>query len=89
MVNFLVWLGLLNLECQLSKMGVQYSTIWSEDFPDEFFQSGIRQWLREGKIAHRTDHVRPLNVNHLPHQAVESGGHLAQQLKKRKAILGL
>src|ERR1041385_4558284 len=50
--------GLLNLNGSLTKMDVTYSSIWSENFQDEFFLKGIRQWLREGKITHEADHVR-------------------------------
>ena len=46
--------GMLNLNASLTKAGVAYSTIWSEDFTDDFFLAGIRQWLREGKIDHDT-----------------------------------
>ena len=81
--------GLLNLNASLAKMGVEYSTIWSEDFSDEFFLSGIRQWIREGKITHTIDHVKTLNINDLPHQEIELGRKLARQLKSNKAILGI
>ncbi|MDX1995600.1 MAG: fucose isomerase [bacterium] len=81
--------GMLNLNGSLTKMGVQYSSIWSEDFTDEFFLNGIRQWIREGKITHDTSHVRPLDVNALPKDEAELGASLAQQLKHEKAILGV
>ena len=58
--------GMLNLNACLTKMGVPYSTIWSEDFDDEFFLKGIRQWLREGRITHDASHVRPLDPTKLP-----------------------
>ena len=37
--------GMLNLNASLTKAGVTYSTLWSEDFTDEFFLAGLRQWL--------------------------------------------
>src|SRR6266446_3011921 len=43
--------GMLNLNGSLTKMNVPYSTIWSEDFSDRFFTSGLRQWLKKGIIA--------------------------------------
>jgi hypothetical protein len=55
--------GMLNLNACLTKMGVEYSTIWSENFDDVFFLKGIRQWLREGTITHNLEHVRPLDLN--------------------------
>src|SRR3954469_12818708 len=37
--------GMLNLNASLTKAGVTYSTLWSEDFSDEFFLGGLRRWL--------------------------------------------
>jgi hypothetical protein len=81
--------GLLNLNGSLTKMGVSYSTMWSEDFKDAFFVQGIRQWIREGKITHDTSHVRDLDTRHLPAPEAELGAALARQLKRDKAIIGI
>jgi len=81
--------GLLNLNGSLTKMGVKYSTIWSEDFNDEFFLNGIRQWLREGDITHDARHIRDLKLAQLPKEESQLGVMLAQQLKSEKAILGI
>jgi hypothetical protein len=81
--------GMLNLNASLTKMGVAYSTIWSEDFTDDFFLSGIRQWLREGKIDHDLSHVRPVNLDRLPADERALGEALAAQLKREKAVLGI
>src|SRR2546423_289670 len=50
--------GMLNLNGSLTKAGVRYSTLWSEDFRDEFFCKGLRRWLRQGRGTHNTSHVR-------------------------------
>ncbi|MEK7808017.1 MAG: fucose isomerase, partial [Chloroflexota bacterium] len=50
--------GMLNLNGSLTKAGVQYSTLWSENFDDEFFITGLRKWLKTGKVKHNTSHVR-------------------------------
>src|SRR5690349_12848706 len=81
--------GLLNLNGSLTKMGVTYSTIWSEDFKDEFFLNGIHEWLQEGMIIHDTQHVRDLDLTRLPKEEAELGIALAKQLKQEKAILGI
>jgi L-fucose isomerase-like protein len=81
--------GMLNLNGSLSKMGVAYSTIWSEDFTDDFFINGIQQWLREGKIDHDLSHVRALNLGRLPADERALGEALAAQLNREKAILGV
>ncbi|MCC7207189.1 MAG: fucose isomerase [Anaerolineae bacterium] len=81
--------GLLNLNGSLTKAGVKYSTIWSEDFTDEYFLKGVRQWIREGTITHDTSHVRDLKDFKLPKAEAELGRALAQQLRRDKAILGV
>jgi hypothetical protein len=81
--------GLLNLNGSLTKMGVNYSSIWSLDFTDDFFLNGIRQWLREGRITHDTSHVRDLDPTQLPKSEADLGQALAKQLKHQKAILGI
>jgi len=81
--------GLLNLNGSLTKMGVEYSSIWSRDFKDEFFRNAIREWLAEGRITHDTGHVRKLDSGALPSAAKELGGELATRLKRDKAILGV
>lgn len=81
--------GLLNLNGSLTKMGVQYSTIWSEDFADAFFLNGIRQWIKEGRITHNTAHVRDIDPGSLPADERSLGEALAAQLKHEKAILGI
>jgi hypothetical protein len=81
--------GMLNLNACLTKMGVEYSTIWSENFDDVFFLKGIRQWLREGTITHNLEHVRPLDLNKLPLKEKELGRALAKELVYDKAIMGV
>jgi hypothetical protein len=81
--------GMLNLNGSLTKMGVKYSTIWSVDFTDEFFKTGIRQWLEEGFITHDDSHVRDLRRAKLPKDEAALGKALAAQLRREKAILGV
>jgi hypothetical protein len=81
--------GMLNLNGSLTKMGVNYSTLWSEDFTDDYFLNGIRQWIREGKITHDTSHVRDLDPSKLPADEARLGEALARQLKHEKAIIGI
>src|SRR5574341_640069 len=44
--------GLLNLNGSLTKAGIEYSSIWSEDFTDPFARKAIAQWLKIGAIRH-------------------------------------
>src|SRR3954467_5555613 len=54
--------GLLNLNASLTKAGVAYSTLWSENFTDEFFRAGLREWLTTGTVTHDQSHVRDLTL---------------------------
>ncbi|MBX3097610.1 MAG: hypothetical protein KF812_12190, partial [Fimbriimonadaceae bacterium] len=80
--------GLLNLNAGLTKMGVDYSTIWSVDFQDEWFLNGIRSWIETGRIEHDSSHVRSLPA--LPNSPEKQlGESLAEQLLSDKAIIGV
>jgi len=81
--------GMLNLNGCLTKMGQNYSTIWSEDFTDEFFVKAIRQWIRKGRITHDTRHVRDLDLAALPKAEAELGAALARRMQADKAIFGI
>jgi hypothetical protein len=81
--------GMLNLNGSLTKMGVSYSTLWSEDFKDRFFLNGLRQWLEEGTIDHDQSHVRPLNLIKLPADEAALGRQAADELQGQKAIMGV
>ncbi len=81
--------GMLNLNGSLTKMGKPYSTIWSEDFTDEFFVRGIRQWIKERRITHDTSHVHDLSKVKLPEAEAALGRALGQQLRREKAVFGI
>jgi len=81
--------GLLNLNASLTKAGVAYSSLWSADFTDDFFLSGLRRWLTGETVCHDTSHVRPLASCKLPPRAQETGARLAAELRRAKAILGV
>src|SRR5215471_1756700 len=49
--------GLLNLNGSLTKMGVKYSSIWSEEFTDELFKTTLSDWLAKGRAKHKSSHV--------------------------------
>jgi len=71
------------------KAGRNFSSIWSRDFTDDFFLKGLDEWLREGRITHDNSHVHPLDRKKLPAESAELGAQLAQELKRRKAIMGI
>jgi hypothetical protein len=81
--------GMLNLNGSLTKAGVKYSTIWSEDFQDEFFRKGLRSWLARGVIRHDASHVRPLSGVAVPAAIRKLAGAFAARLQREKAIMGV
>jgi hypothetical protein len=81
--------GMLNLNACMTKAGVKYSTLWSEDFTDRPFLRGLRQWLNSSKVTHSTAHARPLAKFRLPEEAEVLGRDLAAQIHREKAIMGI
>jgi hypothetical protein len=81
--------GMLNLNGSLTKAGVKYSTLWSEDFTDTFFLSKLREWLARGKIKHDLKHVHKLKKIDVPSKAEKLGQQLAHELQTQKAIMGV
>lgn len=81
--------GLLNLNASLTKAGINYSTVWSEDFTDDFFVGNLKNWLSDGKITHDNSHVKPLDLASAPTEATRIGSEFAQEFKNRKAIMGV
>ncbi len=81
--------GMLNLNGSLTKAGIKYSTLWSNDFTDEYFLSRLQTWLKGKTVEHDTSHVRPLDRVRLPAKAESLGVDLARQLKHDKAIMGV
>ena len=81
--------GMLNLNGSLTKAGVKYSTLWSEDFTDGYFTTRLRDWLRSGACFHDTSHAVPLEKVKLNDEARKLGESLAAELLRDKAILGV
>ena len=84
--------GMLNVNASLTKSGIPYSSIWSEDFEDGFARSGLRQWLADGRIAHDTSHARRFEDETIGAAYEEDfirGAALGQALRRDQAILGV
>jgi hypothetical protein len=81
--------GMLNLNGSLTKAGVAYSTLWSEDFADRAFVRRLRTWLEQGRVRHATRHVTPLAKATVPAAERRLGLALAEQLRREKAIMGV
>jgi hypothetical protein len=81
--------GMLNLNACLAKAGVDYGTLWSEDFTDAYFLDRLKTWLKGGRIRHDCSHVTPLESCAVPDSAERVGRSVAEELTRKKAILGI
>ena len=81
--------GMLNLNGSLTKAGVKYSSLWSEDFGLPKFQTSLKKWLETGQVRHTTPHVRRLSKVKVSRNEAKLGQALADQLKREKAIMGV
>jgi hypothetical protein len=81
--------GMLNLNGSMTKAGVTYSTLWSDNFDDDYFLRGLARWLKTGVTAHRTPHVRPFVQARVPAKARAVARMIATDLRVRKSIMGI
>jgi hypothetical protein len=81
--------GMLNLNGSLTKAGVKYSTIWSEDFTDPFFHSYLLGWLKEGYVRHKTPHVTKFKHVKVRGPERKLAMALAEQMRSQRAIMGV
>lgn len=84
--------GLLNLNGSLTKAGIRYASIWSEDFSDAFARKAIAEWLRSGTIRHDCSHARPFTDDSIPSILSpdrDRGAELGRALVGDQAILGV
>jgi hypothetical protein len=81
--------GMLNLNGGLTKAGIKYSTLWSENFDDAFFINGLATWLKTGEVKHKTAHVTPLAKCTVPTKAAAAAKKITADLLRNKAIMGV
>jgi L-fucose isomerase-like protein len=81
--------GMLNLNASLTKAGVKYSTLWSENFDDPFFMDNLKRWLKTGSIRHSTRHAVPISQIKIPASMKKIGEKFAAEFRERKAIMGI
>ncbi len=81
--------GMLNLNGSLTKAGVKYSTLWSDDFSDEAFLKGLRSWLTTGSVTHATPHVKAYEKAGVPADAEKLGTEFARKFRDHKEIMGV
>src|SRR5690606_31997471 len=81
--------GALNLTGSLTKANVEYSFLWSEDFTDEFFKKGLKEWLNTGKVSQDESHVVSLAETKIPAKDEEKGRAFGRKIRDDKAIMGV
>ncbi|MBL4699751.1 MAG: fucose isomerase [Phycisphaeraceae bacterium] len=81
--------GMLNLNGSMTKAGIKYSTLWSDDFTDKYFLTRLEKWLKTGKCSHATKHVSKFKDVKVPGICQKIGEKLAADMSKNKAILGV
>ena len=83
--------GMLNLNGSLTKAGVKYSSLWSEDFlTDDIFKNKLKSWLNTGKIKHDISHVKEYKTNnHFTTEEIKILNTIVEKLDKNKAIMGV
>ena len=79
--------GLLNLNGCLIKTGLEFSTLWAEDFSDDTVRAKLREWLETGTIYHDLSHLRPYTMGESERESL--GRELAATFRSRRAIMGV
>lgn len=81
--------GMLNLNGSLTKAGVNYSTLWSKDFTDNYFTTQLNDWLVSGTCDHDTSHCKSITSEQVTAESRKVGETLARELIQDKAIMGV
>jgi hypothetical protein len=81
--------GMLNLNASLTKAGIQFDTLWSENFDDDYFLQRLESWLRGSRVQHDTTHIRPLKSVSVPDRSEKLGRSVASEIFSEKPILGV
>ncbi|MFV0448210.1 MAG: hypothetical protein ACK5MF_07075 [Vibrio sp.] len=88
------WPGLVGTLCMagtLTSLGGQYSRLWSENFDDDFFYTGLDLWLKTGHIKHDTSYLKEITNEHpmTKTSAAELGKQVGAYIMQNKEIIGL
>lgn len=81
--------GMLNLNGSLTKAGVQYSTLWSIDFSDDFFKTNLKNWLQTATVQPDFSHVKAFDKARIPSDELAKGVAFAKAFRNEKAIMGV
>jgi hypothetical protein len=75
--------GMLNINGSLAKAGVKFSTLWSENFDDDYFLEGIKQWLQTGTLTMMKAIFVDFDTVHIPEADGAIGSDFAAKFQKR------
>jgi len=81
--------GMLNLNGSLTKAGVKYATLWTEDFALPAFVKNLKSWLEDEKVKHDLSHVTKFKNVKVGSKEKKLGEAIASQLMRDKAIMGV
>ncbi len=81
--------GMLNLNGSLTKAEVEYSTLWSHDFKDEYFKTKLHEWLKTGTISHDDSHVTSFETLKINGDIKEKSERFATEFFHGKSIMGI
>lgn len=81
--------GMLNLNGSLTKAGIKYSSLWTEDFSDDFFKNGLAEWFANKEVTQDKSHVKSFDAVRLPQADEEKGRTFGRRLRENKAIMGV
>ncbi|HEY7617759.1 MAG TPA: fucose isomerase, partial [Terriglobales bacterium] len=81
--------GMLNLNGCLTKAGITYDTLWSEDFADQYFLKRLESWLSGKRVEHDSSHVQRLHAQPIAGEAKHAAHSVAEELLRQKAVLGI
>ena len=81
--------GMLNLNASLTKAGVAYSSLWSEDFTDSFFMAGLKRWMKKNSVKHDLSHVTAYKNATIPKRTEKEGWEFAKAFRKGQHIMGV
>ena len=81
--------GMLNLNGSLTKAGVEYSTLWSVDFSDDFFKNNLKNWMQTATVQPDLSHVKAFEKAVIPADELAKGVDFAKAFRKEKAIMGV
>src|SRR6266853_13840 len=73
----------------MTKASIQYSSLWSDDFTDDLFVRGLRNWLKKGRVTHDTSHAKPYHYAKVPATAAYIGKKFAREFRSKKHIMGI